>query len=597
MRRRRLFTMVGGAVLAACGAVTPDTPSAVTPDAVSPAPGTPSPTVPLVVQLRTTTPYHTNQIIEYDVFFQQPPTDVCDTLANDAWLVATHVPSQQTMRAPLFWMAEFDAALTPTGATGWRARVAFPHAGVWRIHVSHGDEMSSVQEVTVTAHADTRGMVRVHPRGFAFDDDTPFVPIGVNLGWSTAQGVAILADYERWFSQLAANGGNAARIWMASWAFGIEWKDTPLGDYRNRMRHAWVLDQVLTLAQRYDIRIMLCFINHGAFSTTTNAEWDDNPYNQANGGPLASPTDFVTDASAQVLWHKRLAYVAARYAAFTSLWCWEWWNEVDWTAITDEQLAPWLADSRTVIARFDPYQHPVTSSWSSVRLTALWQDAALDVVQHHTYDVEDVVRTINTARIPVKQVLRQKPLLVSEIGLNTNGAVVADAIERIHLHNALWAPLMLGCAGSGMYWWWDTWLDPNNHWGAFAAISAFTHGIDMRQMRAFSSLVPGATLLGLRNDTTMYLWMRHAKYTAKEALRAYALANADDVKWQYVLNAQTWPDMTINDVTAGAYAVEWFDPQHATWQPPTIVNASADVLILTVPVFAYDMAVKVTRQG
>lgn len=590
MRRRTVLTMMGSAVLTACGAVTTDSSASATPESV-----TPSPAVPIAVQLRTATPCQTTQLIEYDVQFRQPPTDVCNTLANDAWLVATHVQSQQTIRAPIFWLAEFDAAITPTGKTGWRARVAFPRTGLWHIHVSHGDEMSPVQDLMVATNPDARGMVRVHPRGFAFDDDTPFVPIGVNLGWSTAQGVAILADYERWFSQLAANGGNAARIWMASWAFGIEWNDTPLGDYRHRMRHAWLLDQVLTLAQRYDIRIMLCLINHGAFSTTTNAEWVDNPYNQANGGPLAKPTDFVTDESAQALWHKRIAYIAARYAAFSSIWCWEWWNEVDWTAMTDEQLAPWLADSRTVMEQFDPYQHPVTSSWSSVRLTELWQESALDVVQHHTYDVEDVVRSINTARIPVRPVLRQKPLLVSEIGLNAGGATTADAIERIHLHNALWAPLMLGTAGAGMYWWWDTWLDPNNHWSAFASISTFVQGIDMRAMRAFSVLVPGATLLGLRDDTTVYLWLRHAKYTAKEALRAQALANTTDPQWRYALAVQAWPAITINDMRPGMYDVRWFDPQRATWQPTIVVNPSGTDLVLDVPDFAEDMAVKITH--
>jgi len=585
MRRRTVLTMVGSAVLTACGVSTVD----LQPKA------TPSPTVPLQVIPRTGTPYQTHHVIECDVIVQTPPADVFDTIGNDMWLVATHEPSQQTLRTPVFWLADFDAAATPTGQTGWRARFLPAQAGLWQVQVVQGTLTSVSLEMMVAPNSDTRGMVRVHPRGFAFDDDTPFVPIGVNLGWSTAQGAAIVADYERWFSQLGANGGNAARIWMASWAFGIEWNDTPLGDYRNRMRQAWLLDQVLMLAQRYDIRIMLCLINHGAFSTTTNAEWQDNPYNQTNGGPLSTPEQFVTDATARNLWHKRVAYIAARYAAYPSLWCWEWWNEVDWTPIKDEQLAPWLVDTRTLMHRIDPYQHPITSSWSSVRLTELWADASLDFVQHHTYDAEDVARTTNTARIPINHILRQKPWIVSEIGLNAGGAVTTDAIERIHLHNALWAPLMLGCAGSGMYWWWDTWLDPNNHWDAFAALSTFTKGIDMRSLRSFSLMMPGATVLGLRNDTTMYLWIRHAKYTAKEALRAHALANTVDSQWQYELTVQQWPAITIKEMTAGSYDVRWFDPQRATWQASVIVNASSDVLVLDVPNFAFDMAVKITQ--
>jgi hypothetical protein len=155
---------------------------------------------------------------------------------------------------------------------------------------------------------------------------------------------------------------------------------------------------------------------------------------------------------------------------------------------------------------------------------------------------------------------------------------------------------MLGTAGSGMYWWWDTWLDPNNHWDAFASVSTFTQGMDMRTLRAFSLMMPGATVLGLRNDTTIYLWIRHAKYTAKEALRAYALANTIDSQWQYQLEVQSWPALTINDINVGAYDIQWFDPQRATWQPGTIVNVASDTLSLDVPDFAYDMAVKIIRR-
>jgi hypothetical protein len=156
---------------------------------------------------------------------------------------------------------------------------------------------------------------------------------------------------------------------------------------------------------------------------------------------------------------------------------------------------------------------------------------------------------------------------------------------------------MLGTAGSGMYWWWDTWLDPNNHWGAFASVSTFIQGMDMRTMRAFSLLMSGATVLGLRNDSTIYLWVRHAKYTAKEALRAYALANTTDFKWQYRLEMRSWPKLDIKDVSARAYDVQWYDPQHATWQPVTVVNAVATTLSIAVPDFAYDMAVKITRHA
>ena len=46
------------------------------------------------------------------------------------------------------------------------------------------------------------------------------------------------------------------------------------------------------------IYLMVSLLNHGAFSTLFNSEWASNPYNAANGGPLATPADFFTNLDA-----------------------------------------------------------------------------------------------------------------------------------------------------------------------------------------------------------------------------------------------------------------------------------------------------------
>jgi len=117
----------------------------------------------------------------------------------------------------------------------------------------------------------------------------------------------------------------------------------------------------------------------------------------------------------------------------------------------------------------------------------------------------------------------------------------------------------------------------------------------MRSMRAFSLLMPGATVLGLRSDTTVYMWIRHAKYTAKEALRAHALADTTDPQWTYALAVQSWPSVIIKEINTGAYNVQWFDPQRATWIQSQVFSSSSDGLVLDMPDFAYDMAVKITH--
>jgi hypothetical protein len=98
---------------------------------------------------------------------------------------------------------------------------------------------------------------------------------------------------------------------------------------------------------------MLCLLNHGAFSETTNAEWASNPYNAALGGPLKQPGDFVSDPAARDLFKRRLRYIAARWAAYPSLGVWEWWNEINWTPISDEALKPWITEMTGEMQNYD----------------------------------------------------------------------------------------------------------------------------------------------------------------------------------------------------------------------------------------------------
>ena len=586
MRRRTLFHGFMMGLLQACG-LRP-TPNADAPTA------TPHPQLSMVVA--TPSPLTTHQLIEVVATVVPAPVDRFDVVGNDLWLEAVH--AQQTLRVPLFWyQAGADAAAAVATPGEWRGRVQLSHTGEWQLAVRRGAQQSAPQQLQITAHPQAHGIIGVAERGFAHADGTPFLPIGANLGWSTQQGTAVLADYARWFARLSANGGNVARIWMASWSFGIEWDDTPLGDYTARLPQAWLLDEVLRLAEHHGVMVMLCLVNHGAFSQTTNAEWDANPYNAANGGPLQTPGEFVTDATARTLFARRLRYIGARYAAFPALWCWEWWNEVNWTPIVDTDLAPWLTEMRAVLAGVDPYQHLVTSSWASMGATTLWESDALDFVQHHTYSNDDLVRTLNAARIPVKAVLKTKPLLVSEIGLDTGGVNVPSAVEYVHLTNAIWAPIMLGMAGSGMYWWWDTWIDPTNQWGVFAGIHAFMQAHDYRQMRPFSAQLAHAVVLGLKSDTTVLVWIRHADYTARAAMQAVTQLASVPADWVYQCIMAEWQTLPLTGLTDATYAVSFMDPVTATWTATSDCQVLAGQTTVAVPPFVNAMALQLVRKA
>jgi hypothetical protein len=71
--------------------------------------------------------------------------------------------------------------------------------------------------------------------------------------------------------------------------------------------------------------------HHGQYSTRTNPNWGENPWNAANGGFLAKPEDFFTDARAKALTKAKYRYIIARWGYSPSILAWELFNEVQYT--------------------------------------------------------------------------------------------------------------------------------------------------------------------------------------------------------------------------------------------------------------------------
>lgn len=513
-------------------------------------------------------------------------------------------PDGTISTVPAFWMQDFDPATQqPTGAPGWRVRFTPAMPGEWFAQAEWlGHNQRSAQISFPVAPSANPGFVRIHPanpRYFAFENGAPYLPIGLNLGWG---GEDVLGDYTRWFDQLSANGGNIARLWMASWSFGIEWNDTGLGDYTNRMKQAWLLDQVFQLAEERGIYLMLTLNNHGAFSTSVNAEWADNPYNKANGGPLKTPIDFVTDSTAKSFFKQRLRYIAARWAASPNLFAWEWWNEVNWTGIGDETLGPWLQEMTPVLQTYDPYDHLRTNSLANGAFTQLWALPELDFSQQHDYSGGDLKRTLERDLVRIAQTAPNKPVLMGELGYS---AGAQETLDAMHLHIGLWAAPFLGYAGGSMYWWWDTFVDPQNQWPQYKALADFLRGEDLAATTVGKAIVApaGAQALTLQSPTHALLWLYSDAYTIPAVQGAYDKAIRDALKnrqkltdWHYVPPLMSDYTVTINGLMDGSYTVQWYAPQSGDWLTESAIQVKNGAAQLTVPTFDTDLAAKLSRQ-
>nr|HMN61000.1 DUF5060 domain-containing protein [Anaerolinea sp.] len=286
MKRIVVFLLLAVFLLAACTPPAAPGPTAAptsapspTPPAAKPTPPPPHPAPTFVKIVPGQAEYKAFQPLEWSLETDGAFANPYDPSVVDLQVRFTS-PSGDTLLAPAFWTQEYDPATgLPAGSPGWKVRFTPTLPGQWSAQaVLASPALQSVpQAFTVAADAPAPGFVRVNPRNpryFAYDNGQTFFPIGLNIGWAGEQ---TLEDSPRWMDRLAAQGGTVMRVWMASWSFGLEWNDTPLGIYTNRLQRAWLLDQVFRLAEQRGIKIVLVLINHGMFSIGANPQWNENP--------------------------------------------------------------------------------------------------------------------------------------------------------------------------------------------------------------------------------------------------------------------------------------------------------------------------------
>jgi len=420
-----------------------------------------------------------------------------DEIAVDAAFTG---PRGQVLRLPGFWYGNFrrqasadgSETLTPQGEPEWRVRFCPPAPGRWRVVVTARDAtgIGASSPVTFTVQpSKAPGFVHRAPgsdRYLQLSSGAAFFPIGENVCWAGRRG---LADYETWFPHLSAAGGNYARLWMANRP--LEHGKNGLGRYD--LASAWYFDQVLRLAARHGIHCMMALGTYGEFTTGgyfNEGQWPVNPYNKANGGPAATPTDFWTDATARALYRRRLRYLVARYGPETSLAFWEFWNETD-------APAPWVREMGTYLKQNDPYRHLVTNSYATTGVPAVWNLPQIDLTQTHRYGDEGTMKDIAPVILDdARQHDRYaKPHFVGEFGISWRGEDAKFDPNGIgtNLHNGLWASALTGNAGGASIWWWDNYVEPKDQYPRFTGLARFAATVDWPRRRFAPLALPPPT--------------------------------------------------------------------------------------------------------
>jgi hypothetical protein len=501
-----------------------------------------------------------------------------------------------------FWYQGFTRALingrevlTPAGAPVWKVRFAPPTTGRWTwwwtVTTPAGSTRSAPQTLDVRA-GDNPGYIRrtaADSRYLVHDDGSSYFAVGENTGWYDQRGTFA---YDSWYRRLAEQGANFSRLWMPSWAFGIEWNDTGLGDYRRRLDRAWQLDHVIEQGEREGIYTMLSLLNHGAFSRTFNSEWANNPYNAANGGPLAAPGNQFTDPTFKELFKRRLRYIVARWGYSTHIHSWELWNEADLAGrAAADDVAVWHREMADYLRSIDPARHLVSTSFAFSRTHPAWADAGLDYVQVHNYSDIDPGAGIAgnmAAWLPELNRAYRRPVLFGEFGVDSRGPAETFAADPtgIGLHDGLWAGALSSSFGTGMTWWWDNYVDvePDRFYPMFGAVARFVEGIHWSRARlapttaAASSPTHTLSTTGMQGPALVVLWLKN-----------------DAHQWNHA-DPSVVSDATVTlTASSGPWCGAWWDTNAGVPRQLVLFTAGTSPIALAVPDFSGDVALRVER--
>ena len=289
-----------------------------------------------------------------------------------------------------------------------------------------------------------------------YDDGTPFRGVAENICWesranddskffSSLHEMHDRYNYDVMLPQFAAAGGNFTRMWMCSWNFPIDRQDRfnnpryeASDEYMNPSAVAR-LDHTVELAERLDIRIMLCM----------------------GGGNVRTDRDFFNSAEAKARYRNYLRYIVSRWGYSPAIGMWEFFNEIDNIQFRDQrnpipasEIVAWHTEMSAYLKSIDPFGHIVTTSISHRDLEGLNEVKDMDINQKHIYRA--------TSSIPgtITRYERQfgKPYVIGEFSYEWDWSRNFDDFAEdmdLDFKRGLWYGIFSPTPITPMSWWWE----------------------------------------------------------------------------------------------------------------------------------------------
>jgi len=407
-----------------------------------------------------------------------------DPADNDVQ-VAFAGPGHAQVTVPAFWDGD-----------RWRVRFAPTRPGGYVLSVRRNGQSVAPADLRPVRFrcvpSASFGFVRRDPKTvqrFVFDNGRTFYPLGMDAAWTNRE----MPDYAPTFTKMHAAGMNWARVWMTFWdGKALDWspdraKNPKPGHLLMDAARRW--DAILNAADKNGVFVQMTLQHHGQYTEKTDPNWRDNPFNTVNGGFLARPDDFFTDAEARRLTRNKYRYIVARWGYSTHLMGWELFNEVQNIGEARSHFADvvsWHQEMAASVRADDTNRHLVTTSNSPPGdpLARI----GLDYDQVHTYPA-DIVSDFAARRGA------DKPVFTAEWGPSDAKKDMTEAF----LHDGLWSSLMAPTAGAGQFWYWDQ-VIPHAWWPQYASASGFLRAFSVGSLPGLAALRPRVRTTGTRGD-------------------------------------------------------------------------------------------------
>ncbi|MGE5519557.1 MAG: hypothetical protein ACM3VS_06465 [Candidatus Dadabacteria bacterium] len=431
-----------------------------------------------------------------------------------------------------------------------------------------------------------------NPFYFQLSNGDPYIVNGPCLA-----GAADMATMHSYLQKLSANHANFARVWLCNKLFEVE---TKFGEYDEQQ--AKKIDQLLSWASTYNIKLKLCLDNTRQI-IPDQAAWFNRPaYHVANGGPFNNVDEYINSEKGRKAYLNRIKFLAKRYGNHPAVFGWELWNEMN--GIMCKGLREWNDYMLPQVHKLFP-KNLVLQSLGSFDMESRRPDYSYinqlnhnDVAQIHRYIDAHATLDVCTAPMDVLATdaineLRSyhihKPMLLAEVGAvlpNHTGPsdLYPPDTEGALMHDMVFAPFFAGAAGTGNSWHWDWYIDKNNLWHHYARFNEAVKSINPMQEGFIPTTLyhDRLRIYALVGGKTVLAWCRDIKNDWKSELREGRKPeeiNNEKIDFSSLLSSRL-----VN-------SVKLYDPWKNKWT--TAVKNST----VSLPGFKRSLVIKIEKQA